>query len=108
LFHDINLNEPSIFRSEFIPMFSHKRTTEIKLLTVKTFNDEISRPKASRGVLSLQSGHTIKVYKRRYGEGGEVKQRALYPNHVWSYGFDCTECGQRVRVLVVMDAFTHP
>ncbi len=49
------------------------------------------------------------VVKRRYGEGGDVKQRAEYPNHVWSYDFteDRTETGQRVRVLAVMDEFTR-
>jgi transposase InsO family protein len=50
-----------------------------------------------------------KAYKRRYGEGGDAKQRAAYPNHVWSYDFtaDRTERGQRVRVLAVMDEFTR-
>ena len=38
------------------------------------------------------------VYKRRYGEGGDVKQRATHINHVWSYDFteDRTENGHRV------------
>lgn len=50
-----------------------------------------------------------KVVKRRFGEGGDVKQRAEYPNHVWSYDFteDRTERGQRVRVLSVMDEYTR-
>jgi transposase InsO family protein len=50
-----------------------------------------------------------KVVKRRYGEGGDVKQRAAYPNHVWSYDFteDRTERGRKVRVLAVMDEFTR-
>lgn len=50
-----------------------------------------------------------KVVKRRFGEGGDVKQRAQHPNHVWSYDFteDRTECGQRVRVLAVMDEYTR-
>lgn len=49
------------------------------------------------------------AYKRRFGEGGDVKQRAEYPNHVWSYDFteDRTERGQRVRVLAIMDEFTR-
>jgi putative transposase len=50
-----------------------------------------------------------KKVKRRFGERGDVKQRAQYPNHVWSYDFteDRTERGQRVRVLVVMDEYTR-
>lgn len=49
------------------------------------------------------------AYKRRYGEGGDVKQRATHINHVWSYDFteDRTENGQRVRILAVMDEFTR-
>jgi putative transposase len=49
------------------------------------------------------------AYKRRYGEGGDVKQRATHINHVWSYDFteDQTENGQRVRILAVMDEFTR-
>ena len=36
------------------------------------------------------------AYKRRYGEGGDVKQRASHINYVWSYDFtqDRTESGQ--------------
>ena len=36
------------------------------------------------------------AYKRRYGEGGDVKQRATHINHVWSYDFteDRTATGQ--------------
>ena len=50
-----------------------------------------------------------KTVKRRYGEKGEVKRRAEYPNHVWSYDFteDRTERGQKVRVLTVLDEFTR-
>ena len=50
-----------------------------------------------------------KTVKRRYGEQGEVKRRAEYPNHVWSYDFteDRTERGQKVRVLTVLDEFTR-
>ena len=48
-----------------------------------------------------------KTVKRRFGEGGDVKQRAQYPNHVWSYDFteDRTERGQ--RVLAMMDEYTR-
>ena len=50
-----------------------------------------------------------KTVKRRYGEKAEVKRRAEYPNHVWSYDFteDRTERGQKVRVLTVLDEFTR-
>jgi transposase InsO family protein len=50
-----------------------------------------------------------KTVKRRYGEKGEVKRRAEYPNHVWSYDFteDRTERGQKVRVLTVLDEYTR-
>lgn len=50
-----------------------------------------------------------KAYKRRYGDGGDVKQRATHINHVWSYDFteDRTENGQRVRILAVMDEYTR-
>ena len=49
------------------------------------------------------------AYKRRYGDGGDVKQRATHINHVWSYDFteDRSEKGQRVRILAVMDEFTR-
>jgi transposase InsO family protein len=50
-----------------------------------------------------------KTVKRRDGEKGEVKRRAEYPNHVWSYDFteDRTERGQKVRVLTVLDEYTR-
>lgn len=50
-----------------------------------------------------------KTVKRRFGQGGDVKQHATHPNHVWSYDFteDRTERGQRVRVLAVMDEYTR-
>lgn len=50
-----------------------------------------------------------KTVKRRFGERGDVKKRAQYPNHVWSYDFteDRTTNGQRVRVLAVMDEYTR-
>lgn len=50
-----------------------------------------------------------KPVKRRLGEKDEVKRRAEYPNHVWSYDFteDRTERGQKVRVLAVLDEFTR-
>ncbi|MCA9915885.1 MAG: IS3 family transposase [Anaerolineae bacterium] len=50
-----------------------------------------------------------KSVKRRFGERGDVKKRAEYPNHVWSYDFteDRTERGQRMRVLAVMDEYTR-
>ena len=52
---------------------------------------------------------TRNVYKRRYGQGGDVKQRASYINHVWSYDFtvDRTENGQQIRILAVLDEFTR-
>ncbi|MEQ8675286.1 MAG: IS3 family transposase [Aggregatilineales bacterium] len=48
-----------------------------------------------------------KTVKRRFGERGDVKKRAQYPNHVWSYDFteDRTTHGQRVRVLAIMDEY---
>lgn len=50
-----------------------------------------------------------KTVKRRYGEKGEVKRRAEYPNQVWSYDFteDRSERGQKVRVLTVLDEYTR-
>jgi len=50
-----------------------------------------------------------KTVKRRFGEKGEVKRRAEYPNQVWSYDFteDRSERGQKVRVLTVLDEFTR-
>jgi transposase InsO family protein len=50
-----------------------------------------------------------KAVKRRFGEKGEVKRRAEYPNHVWSYDFteERTERGHQVRVLAVLDEFTR-
>ncbi len=50
-----------------------------------------------------------KIVKRRYGEKGEVKRRAAYPNQVWSYDFteDRTERGHKLRVLTVLDEYTR-
>ncbi len=50
-----------------------------------------------------------KPRKRYYGPKGEVKQKANYPNHVWSYDFaeDRTEKGGKLRILSVMDEFTR-
>lgn len=51
-----------------------------------------------------------KTAKRRFGVSqGDMKQRAQYPNHVWSYDFteSRTTRGQRVRVLAVMDEYTR-
>lgn len=50
-----------------------------------------------------------KPVKQRLGEKGEVKRRAEYVNHVWSYDLteDRTERGQKVRVLAVLDEFTR-
>jgi len=51
--------------------------------------------------------------KRRLTLGGSenscVRQRALRPNHVWSYDFieDCTEKNRKLRMLVVLDEFTR-
>jgi transposase InsO family protein len=47
--------------------------------------------------------------KRRVGEAGEVKRRAEYVNHVWSYDFleDRTEGGSKLRFLTILDEFTR-
>jgi putative transposase len=47
--------------------------------------------------------------KRHLGPKGEVKQKAEYPNHVWSYDFleDRTEKGSKLRFLTVLDEFTR-
>jgi transposase InsO family protein len=49
------------------------------------------------------------AHKRRVGERGEVKRRAEYPNHVWSYDFleDHTERGGKLRFLTILDEFTR-
>jgi putative transposase len=43
------------------------------------------------------------------GPKGEVKQKAEYPNHVWSYDFleDRAEKGNKLRFLTVLDEFTR-
>ena len=47
--------------------------------------------------------------KRYLGPKGEVKQKAWYPNHVWSYDFaeDRTTRGSKVRILSVLDEYTR-
>lgn len=50
-----------------------------------------------------------KQRKRRFGEGGDVKRRAEYRHHVWSYDFteDRTTRGQKIRTLAIMDEYTR-
>ena len=50
-----------------------------------------------------------KPRKRYLGPKGEVKKKARYPNHVWSYDFaeDRTTWGSKVRMLAVLDEFTR-
>lgn len=50
-----------------------------------------------------------KPRKRYLGPKGEVKERARYPNHVWSYDFaeDRTTKGSKVRILAVLDEYTR-
>ena len=47
--------------------------------------------------------------KRYLGPKGEVKQKAQYANHVWSYDFaeDRTTRGSKVRILSVLDEYTR-
>ena len=47
--------------------------------------------------------------KRYCGPKGEVLQRALYPNHVWTYDFveDRTANGRKLRILTVLDEHTR-
>ncbi len=47
--------------------------------------------------------------KRLLGQSTTVLQRALYPNHVWSYDFvfDQTTDGRTLKHLTVVDEFTH-
>ena len=48
--------------------------------------------------------------RQRYlGPKGEVKQKALHPNHVWSYDIteDRTTRGRKVRILSVLDEYTR-
>jgi len=47
--------------------------------------------------------------KRSYGPKGEVKRKAEYPNHVWSYDLieDRTVKQDRIRMLTVVDEFTR-
>lgn len=47
--------------------------------------------------------------KRYLGPKGDVKQKARYPNHVWSYDFaeDRTTRGSKVRILSVLDEYTR-
>jgi putative transposase len=47
--------------------------------------------------------------RRRFGQAGEIVNKAEYPNHVWSYDFleDRTECGGKLRILVIIDEFTR-
>jgi putative transposase len=47
--------------------------------------------------------------RRSYGPKGEVKRKAEYPNHVWSYDFveDRTVRQDRIRILTVVDEFTR-
>jgi transposase InsO family protein len=47
--------------------------------------------------------------KRNYGPPGEVVNRALYENHVWSWDFvfDRTERGGQLKFLTIIDEFTR-
>jgi putative transposase len=47
--------------------------------------------------------------RRRKGNSTALVDRALYPNHVWSYDFvaDQTIDGRRLRFLTVIDEFTR-
>ncbi len=47
--------------------------------------------------------------RRRPGKSTTTVDRALYPNHVWSYDFvaDQTADGRRLRFLTVIDEFTR-
>ena len=47
--------------------------------------------------------------RRRAGKSTTEEDRALYPNHVWSYDFvsDQTVNGRRLRFLTVIDEFTR-
>ncbi len=47
--------------------------------------------------------------KRNYGPPGEVVNKALYRNHVWSWDFvfDRTERGGQLKVLTIIDEFTR-
>lgn len=47
--------------------------------------------------------------RQTYGPKGAVRQKAKYPNHVWSYDFieDRTSRQDRIRVLSVIDEFTR-
>lgn len=47
--------------------------------------------------------------RRRPGKSTTDEDRALYPNHVWSYDFvaDQTIDGRRLRLLTVIDEFTR-
>jgi len=47
--------------------------------------------------------------RRRPGKSTAAEDRALYPNHVWSYDFvaDQTIDGRRLRLLTVIDEFTR-
>lgn len=47
--------------------------------------------------------------RRRKGKSTAIVDRALYPNHVWSYDFvaDQTVDGRRLRFLTVIDEFTR-
>jgi transposase InsO family protein len=47
--------------------------------------------------------------RRRPGKSTTIVDRALYPNHVWSYDFvaDQTAGGRRLRFLTVIDEFTR-
>ena len=89
------------------PQYGYRHTT---VLMQREGNYKINHKRVER--IWRQEGLQLsrrKIVKRRFGEGGDVKQRAQYPNHVWSYDFteDRTEWGQRVRVLAVMDEFTR-
>ena len=50
-----------------------------------------------------------KVIKRRVGISQGMVNKALYPNHVWTYDFmtDQTEDGRTLRFLTVVDEFTR-
>ena len=75
--------------------------------TATTLSEKVdSREEAS--LEGLQVARKTRV-RRRPGKSTTTVDRALYPNHVWSYDSvaDQTAGGRRLRFLTLIDEFTR-
>ena len=92
--------------SEQYPRFGYRKIhTKLK---AEGFSVGLDRLRLIRKREGLQVARRQRK-RRRPGKSTTEMDRALYPNHVWSYDFvaDQTIDGKRLRFLTVIDEFTR-